>query len=332
VCETLRRALTLLQSCPENHVRAQCELEILLTMGPSVMAMLGHGAPEVEHVYTQARDLCREVGKPHHLFQVLLGLRHMYESRSACRQARDMGEQLLTLAQRLQEPLLLAEAHRALGSTLYFLGEFRAAQGHLARGVTLLHTMPSSRSRTVQAERDPELSCWAYLALLLWFQGYPEQAIQRCQEVLTLAREVAHPHSLAFVLVYLGWPRYLTMLAETYGRSGQVAAGLAAVAEALEAGQTSGVAYYTAELYRLQGELLLRSAPPSTARRHYHTASETAQAEACWQQALTIARQQQARSWELRAAMNLARLWQQQGKQADARAAGTALWLVHGRL
>jgi predicted ATPase len=61
-------------------------------------------------------------------------------------------------------------------------------------------------------------------------------------------------------------------------------------------------------VYRLQGTLLLCQTIP-----------DTAQAEACFQQALTIARQQQATSWELRAATSLSRLWQQQGKRAAAR-------------
>ena len=64
-----------------------------------------------------------------------------------------------------------------------------------------------------------------------------------------------------------------------------------------------------AEAYRLQGELLLRQAVP-----------DAAQAEACFQQALAIARRQQAKSWELRAAMSLSRLWQQQGKRTEAHA------------
>jgi predicted ATPase len=72
--------------------------------------------------------------------------------------------------------------------------------------------------------------------------------------------------------------------------------------------EKAGAHGYEAELYRLKGELLLRQAVP-----------DGTQAEACFQQALAIARRQQARSWELRAAMSLARLWQQQGKQGEAR-------------
>jgi len=69
---------------------------------------------------------------------------------------------------------------------------------------------------------------------------------------------------------------------------------------------SSGHGDLLAEAYRLQGVLLLQQAVP-----------DTAQAEACFQQALTIARRQQAKSWELRAAMSLSRLWQQ-GKRAEA--------------
>jgi predicted ATPase len=68
------------------------------------------------------------------------------------------------------------------------------------------------------------------------------------------------------------------------------------------------VRVYEAEVHRLKGELLLRQAVP-----------DVPQAEACFQQALTVARRQQAKSWELRAALSLSRLWQQQGKRAEAR-------------
>jgi len=70
---------------------------------------------------------------------------------------------------------------------------------------------------------------------------------------------------------------------------------------------TTGEVYWAAEVYWLKGELLLRQASPDEAR-----------AETCWHQAMDIARKQQTRSWELRAAVSLARLWQHQGKHAAA--------------
>jgi predicted ATPase len=101
---------------------------------------------------------------------------------------------------------------------------------------------------------------------------------------------------------------HLLALGEAAGAIGQVAEGLRLLAEALplwEAGERRDM---LAEAHRLQGALLLQQATP-----------EVAQAEACFQQALAIARRQQAKSWELRAATSLARLWQQQGKRTEAR-------------
>jgi class 3 adenylate cyclase/predicted ATPase len=103
------------------------------------------------------------------------------------------------------------------------------------------------------------------------------------------------------------WWHFLVLLAEVLGHVGHVNEGLRLLAEAMTGFETSGRGDMRAEAYRLQGELRLRQALP-----------EVVQAEACFQQALALARQQQAKSWELRAAMSLARLWQQQGKRAEA--------------
>jgi predicted ATPase len=98
---------------------------------------------------------------------------------------------------------------------------------------------------------------------------------------------------------------YPTRLGEAYGRIGQAEEGLRLLAEALAVMDKDP--WYEAEMHRIKGELLLRQAVP-----------EASQAEACFQQALVVSRRQQARSWELRTAMSLARLWQQQGKRAEA--------------
>ena len=107
----------------------------------------------------------------------------------------------------------------------------------------------------------------------------------------------------------LAQPFCLVRMAEAAGYTGHVDQGLHLLAEALAAFEVSGRRDMLTEAYRLQGELLLRQAVP-----------DTVQAEVCFQQALTLARQQQAKSWELRAAMSLARLWQQQGQRAAAHA------------
>jgi predicted ATPase len=116
-------------------------------------------------------------------------------------------------------------------------------------------------------------------------------------------------------------PYFLGLLAETYGEISHPEAGLSLLHEGLSELDTTEVHIYDAELSRLKGTLLLKQAVP-----------DASQAEACFRQALDIARQQQAKSWELRAATSLARLWQQQDKQNEARALLTDVygWFTEG--
>jgi predicted ATPase len=104
-----------------------------------------------------------------------------------------------------------------------------------------------------------------------------------------------------------GQTYFLALLAEAYGMMGQPEAGLTALAEALTLADTTDERWYKSECYRLKGELLLQQ-----------SLDNQADAETCYQQAIAIAQNQQAKSFELRTAMSLARLWQQQGKRAEA--------------
>ena len=130
-------------------------------------------------------------------------------------------------------------------------------------------------------------------------QGQAEEGIAQIRQGLTAFRATGSEFLR---------PYFLTLLAEAYAQRGQAEEGLAVVSEALETVATTGERFYEAELHRLQGELSLQVPTPP------------AEAEACLQQALAVARRQQAKSLELRAAMSLARLWQRQGKRDAARA------------
>jgi predicted ATPase len=103
-------------------------------------------------------------------------------------------------------------------------------------------------------------------------------------------------------------PYYLALMAEAYGQAGRPEEGLALLSRALATVHKTGERWWEAELHRLQGELLLAL----SVEKHI-------EAETCLHQALDVARRQRAKSLELRAAMSLARLWQGQGKHAEAR-------------
>jgi predicted ATPase len=102
-------------------------------------------------------------------------------------------------------------------------------------------------------------------------------------------------------------PYLLALLGETYIRTGQIAQALRVLDEALAETARDGERWWEAELHRLKGEGLLAQQP-----------RQTSEAEACFHQALTIAVGQQAKGLELRAAVSLSRLWQQQGQHARA--------------
>jgi predicted ATPase/DNA-binding winged helix-turn-helix (wHTH) protein len=163
-------------------------------------------------------------------------------------------------------------------------------------------------------------------------QGFPRHAaLGTILRGWALVRQGQEPEGLAQIhqglVAYreLGMamedPYFLALLADAYASSGEIESGLTALAEALARLPHGRGFFYEAELYRLRGELLLRQATP-----------DAVQAEECFHQALAVARRQEAKSLELRAAMSLSRLWQQQGKPGEARQllAEVYTWFTEG--
>src|SRR5262249_30590780 len=199
----LSKALALLNVLPETPERAQRELVLQTTLGPALMATRGYAASEVEYAYARARELCRQVGETPQLFQALWGLWYFHLVRAEFQTARQLGEQLLHLAQRAQTPALLLLAHRVLGQTLAFLGEFSPAHVHLEREMTL-YDLGQHRAFASLYGQDQGVICRSWAALTLWSLGYPEQALRRSREALTLAQELVHPFSLAYAMCFAG--------------------------------------------------------------------------------------------------------------------------------
>ncbi|HMV46826.1 MAG TPA: AAA family ATPase [Blastocatellia bacterium] len=134
--------------------------------------------------------------------------------------------------------------------------------------------------------------------LALARQGQVEHGITQLQGLLGLYRMTG---------IGMWKTAYLAELAELCGFAGRAADGLEAIAEAMTAAERSGERYFEAELWRIKGDLLLQAGASND------------QTESCYQESIAVARRQEASSWELRASISLARLWQQQGKIAEAR-------------
>jgi predicted ATPase len=292
--------------------------------------------------------------------------------------ARELVEQLLGLAERLQDPELLAHAHFAMGDTLLWFGELEPARRHIGQALALDDPLWNHPAGSRFGFNCAALSCF-FLGRVLWHLGYPDQGLSCSNQAVAIAEAASHAWSQAGALSWLaalhqlrgdgeqtreaadaalavaneqaivffdahamvlrGWalvkageqeegiaelrkglaayratgaavesPHWLALFAEACRDIGQIDEGLRIVEEALVYVARTGVVYHEAELHRLGGELRLACDPAATPA-----------AEACFRRAIEIARAQQAKSWELRAATSLARLLRDQSQQAEAR-------------
>jgi predicted ATPase/DNA-binding winged helix-turn-helix (wHTH) protein len=196
----LTKGLELLTSLPDSPERSQQELPLQISLGGSLIAIKGYSAPEVEKPYIRALELCQQVGDTAQLFPTLWGLWEFSVNGARYKTAHELAEQCLMLAQSAKDPALLVEAHYALGSTSFQLGEIAAARSHFEDMITLYDLQQHSSYASLYVQ-DPGVVSRVYIAWALWFLGYPEQALQRSQEALALARDLSHPYSLGIALI-----------------------------------------------------------------------------------------------------------------------------------
>jgi TOMM system kinase/cyclase fusion protein len=200
----LSKGLELLETLPDTSERAKKELDLQIFLAPAWMALEGYATPEVEQAYTRARELCEQIGETPHLFPVLWGLWVIYHVRGDLNRAHGFGDQLLHFAENVQDRSLLVEAHRNLGASLFFLGELEPALAHLEKSHALYDSQ-KHRFHISLFGQDPGVASLAYGSWTLWLRGYPDQALERVYEALTLAKKLSHPFSLGYALTFTAW-------------------------------------------------------------------------------------------------------------------------------
>jgi predicted ATPase len=191
-----------------------------------------------------------------------------------------------------------------------------AAQ-HLTKGLELLATLPETQARA-QQELDLQLALGPVLAAIKsWATPEVEQTYARAR---VLCQQVGETPQLFPALRGLCWFYINRGALPTARELGEQLLSRLAQREATPMLRLAGHAVLGSTLFH-QGELFLRQALP-----------DASQAEANFQQALAVARRQQAKLWELRAALSLCRLWQRQGKRAEARELLTPIysWFTEG--
>ena len=376
----LNKGLELIESLSDAPRHANEEFALRMAIAGPLIATKGYSAAEVEETYSRARQLCEQIGPSAELFPVLRGLWNCYFVRGELQRARDLAQRLIVLADEQGDPLRRALARRALGSTLFFLGQFADARQHLDQGIVLDDEVEASQDRRahvlLHAER-PGVVCRLYSAWNQWLLGYPDRALTAINAALALSQGLAHAHSLAFTLNFAAvvhlWRRefkaaqvraeaaisiarehsfaqwfamgtmsrgvalsglgehakgiaqlqegfarwesigaqlantkWLGFTAEAHAAAGQFDVAFAALNRAADAAGASAEAFYQAHLHTLRAVLLVKMGART-------------EAEAWLHKAIDLARIQSAKSLELRAATNFARLWRDQGGRSDAR-------------
>jgi predicted ATPase/DNA-binding winged helix-turn-helix (wHTH) protein len=195
----LTKGLELLKTLPDTPERAQQELTLQVTLSGPLTITKGYAAPEVEKAYIRAWELCRQLEERPKLFRVLSGLAAFYQMRAELQIGREFAEQCLKLAQSIGNSILLGAAYDEVGSALFWLGELTPAREHLEQGITLYD--PKQHHPFVSgARQDFGVTCRCFASFVLWLLGYPDQALKRSQEALTLAQEPPYFYSLAYAL------------------------------------------------------------------------------------------------------------------------------------
>lgn len=196
-----RRGLELVEKLADTPARAHLELQLCVTLGVPLIAIEGYAAQEVGTIYTRARELCRQLGVTPEIFQVLWGLWAFYLLRAELGVARTIAEEFLPLAKRFSHPGLATRGHVAMETTYIHLGEFVHSVEHFENAL-LLYDPVQHREDTVLYTVDLGVAMRCFGAWALWFLGKPDQALQRIQKAVSLAREISEPHTLCRAFLF----------------------------------------------------------------------------------------------------------------------------------
>src|SRR5262245_620809 len=276
------RGLEIVETLPEGAERDRHELALLMGLGWAIQVLKGLGAPEAERVFSRARELSERVGETGAAFQALWGLWMASAGQGRMAPARRTGGELLTLAERTNDRVLLLQAHHAMWVTSFWLGELSAAEHHLERGITLYDREQHRSLAFLYGGHDAGACCRWFSAWIHWLFGRPVQAAAAGEGAMVLAEQIAHPPTIAIALTWACALRYFERNARETGHmarrlinlaterdlppwrvagtifdgwtrteSGEGAAGIAQIREGLLAAATTGSLIPLQPLYML---------------------------------------------------------------------------------
>ena len=182
---------------------------MVLALGAPLTATRGYTAPEVVAAYRRAAELCASMGgETPELFRALYGTWRVTMLRPEYDEALRLAHRLEELARASGHPMHVAAAHRAFGSTLFYVGDdVRAATEHLERviGSEALRASRTSFIDELLDVTDPWIACHAYQSWALWLEGRAEEARAMSDRAMRLAGDLGHPFTRVLTLSFDAW-------------------------------------------------------------------------------------------------------------------------------
>ena len=331
--EQLTRALDQIAILPAVLALRREQIRLQVALIHPLVHVKGYAAPETKAALERARLLIEEaeaLGEPPEdpmlLFEVLYGFGVASYTAFNADINRDLAVRFLTLAEKQGAIVPLMIGHRLMGGYLTETGNFAQGRAHYDRAIAL-YDPAQHRQLSMRFGADARVSVLSLRSWALWSLGYPEAALidalqwkalgivnrgllsaltgKASQAVQVIASGIAARRSTR-ATVWL--PLYLSYLSTAYAELRRFDEAWHCVGEAMTAMETTKETWCEAEVHRMVGEIALMSDHPDATKAETH-----------FDHALAVARQQQAKSWELRAAMSMARLWRDQGKRDEAR-------------
>ncbi len=192
-----RKALEVLAALPETPARNEQESEIQLALGIPLIAVRGYAAVEAREAFARARALCLKLDNAPNYFQALFGLWGHSWMGGKHDEALSMANEFLSRAQASDDPVPSMVAHRVMGSTLLTVGEFQPAREHFEQSIELSKVGGKQPLYGLYVV-EPRAASILLLSWDLWFLGYPDQALARVSEALSLAQGLSQSYTIAF--------------------------------------------------------------------------------------------------------------------------------------
>jgi DNA-binding winged helix-turn-helix (wHTH) protein/predicted ATPase len=201
--EHLRHALQMHDRLERIPERMRARLDVLLALGPPLMATRGFAAPEVDDNYTEARELSRQVGTPRQRFTAAWGLWLHNHQRGRIALAKALVQEILELAARIDDRDCWLQAHHAGWSMDLTHGDLGSCRQHAEQGMRLYDRASHHALAYLYGIHDPALCARGAAGLAAWYLGRPDEALRLASESLELARELTHPYSWLLALSHI---------------------------------------------------------------------------------------------------------------------------------